>query len=146
MQWTVQYFIYHSQWWQSASPSENTLPGLLAYANCQQALQHKLALRADNAFRFNKCQLYLPSMNENVLVLCKHNYLDHHPQSLCQIKTFSIFNPFSWNLWLKGPLQMRTQEIIWYAESQFHQVLLQVNQANFIKQPMDCKKFSILSL
>ena len=28
MQWTVWYFIYHSQWWQSASLSKNTLPGL----------------------------------------------------------------------------------------------------------------------
>src|ERR1700679_4156392 len=51
MQWTVRYFIYHSQRWQSASRSENTLPGPLAYANCQQALWHNLALRADKAFR-----------------------------------------------------------------------------------------------
>jgi hypothetical protein len=51
MQWTVRYFLYDSQRWQSASRSENILPGPLAYANRQQALWHQLALRADKAFR-----------------------------------------------------------------------------------------------
>ena len=49
-------------------------------------------------------------------------------------KTLSIFNPFSLQLGPKGPLQMHTQEIIWYAESRFHAVLLDINQANVIKQ------------
>ena len=49
-------------------------------------------------------------------------------------KTLSIFNPFSLQLGLKGPLQMRTQEIIWYVESQFHAVLLEIDEANVIKQ------------
>jgi len=49
-------------------------------------------------------------------------------------KTLSIFNPFSLQSGPKEPLQMRMQEIIWYVESGFRQVLLQVDQANFIKQ------------
>jgi len=67
-------------------------------------------------------------------VLCKHNYLDHDPPSLCQIKLSQSSTLFFLQLGPKGPLQMWTQEIIWYAESQFHQVLLQVDQMNFIKQ------------
>ena len=51
MQWTVWYFIHHSQRWQSASESNNTLPGPLAYANHQSASWYELALRADKAFR-----------------------------------------------------------------------------------------------
>jgi hypothetical protein len=50
MQWTVWYFMYHSERWQLASHSENTLPGPLAYANRQQALWRELACRADTAF------------------------------------------------------------------------------------------------
>lgn len=49
-------------------------------------------------------------------------------------KTLSIFNPFSLQSGPKGPLQMRTQEIIWYAESRFRQVLLAIEEANVIKQ------------
>ena len=36
MQWTVRYFIHHSQQWQSASESNNTLPGPLA--DCQSCM------------------------------------------------------------------------------------------------------------
>jgi hypothetical protein len=49
-------------------------------------------------------------------------------------KTLAIYNPFSLQLGLKGPLQRHTQEIIWYAESQFQVVLLEIEQANIIKQ------------
>ena len=49
-------------------------------------------------------------------------------------KTLSIFNPFSLQSGPKGPLQMRVQEIIWYAESRFRRVLLELDQANFNKQ------------
>ena len=49
-------------------------------------------------------------------------------------KTLSIFNPFSLQSGPKGPLQMQVQEIIWYAESRFRRVLLELDQANFNKQ------------
>jgi hypothetical protein len=60
MQWTVRYFIHYSQQWESASSSENTLPGPLAYANRQQAVWHDLALRADNAFRLTNVDYISP--------------------------------------------------------------------------------------
>jgi hypothetical protein len=49
-------------------------------------------------------------------------------------KTLVIFNPFSLQSGPKAPLQIRTQEIIWYAESRFRRILLEIDQANFIKQ------------
>ena len=49
-------------------------------------------------------------------------------------KTLAIFNPFSLQLGPKGPLQKRTQEIIWYVESRFRQILLAIKQASLIKQ------------
>jgi len=49
-------------------------------------------------------------------------------------KSLAIFNPFSLQSGPKGPLQSRTQEIIWYAESRFRHVLLQIDRANFLKQ------------
>ena len=49
-------------------------------------------------------------------------------------KTLSIFNPFSLQSGPKGPLQLHTQDIIWYAESQFWAVLLEIEEANVIKQ------------
>ena len=49
-------------------------------------------------------------------------------------KSLSIFNPFSLQSGPKGPLQMRVQDIIWYAESRFRRVLLEIDQANLIRQ------------
>jgi hypothetical protein len=60
MQWTIQYFIYQSQWWQSAMDSENTLPGPLTYAYRQQAVWQQLALRADKAFRLTNVDYISP--------------------------------------------------------------------------------------
>ncbi|KAF8218677.1 hypothetical protein L208DRAFT_1216552, partial [Tricholoma matsutake] len=51
MQWTMRYFMYHSQKWRSALISDNTPPGSLAYAHRQQAVWYNLAFRADKAFR-----------------------------------------------------------------------------------------------
>ncbi|KAF8238553.1 hypothetical protein L208DRAFT_1241730 [Tricholoma matsutake] len=108
MQWTVQYFIHHSQWWQSASESNNTLPGPLAYANCQCASWYELALRADKVFRLTNADYISPFL--------------------------SVYSHFSLQSGPKVQLQRCAQEIIWYAESQFRQVLLEVDQANFVKQ------------
>ena len=69
MQWTVRYFIYHSEGWQSASHSENTLPGPLAYANRQRALWRELAFRADTAFTSANIDYISP-------LLCKLDHLD----------------------------------------------------------------------
>lgn len=60
MQWTVRYFIHHSQRWQLASESTNTLPGPLAYANRQHASWYELALRADQAFRSTNADYISP--------------------------------------------------------------------------------------
>lgn len=49
-------------------------------------------------------------------------------------KTLSIYNPFSLQSGPKGPLQSRLQEIIWYAESRFRRVLLEIDQASVLKQ------------
>jgi hypothetical protein len=60
MQWTVQYFIHQSQWWQSAMDSKNILPGPLAYAYRQQAVWQQLALRADTVFRLTNVEYISP--------------------------------------------------------------------------------------
>jgi hypothetical protein len=49
-------------------------------------------------------------------------------------KSLSVYSPFSLQSGPKVQLQRHAQEIIWYAESQFHRVLLEVDQANFVKQ------------
>jgi hypothetical protein len=46
----------------------------------------------------------------------------------------SVFNPFSLQSGPKGPLQMRTQQIVWYAESRFRQVLLHMEGASVSRQ------------
>jgi hypothetical protein len=69
MQWTVRYFIYHSEQWQLASHSENILPGPLAYANRQRALWRELACRADTVFTSANVDYISP-------LLCN---LDHLP-------------------------------------------------------------------
>ena len=60
MQWTMQYFIYHSQGWQSAAQSSNSPSGPLSYANCQHASWHKLAQRADKAFKLTNANYISP--------------------------------------------------------------------------------------
>ncbi|KAF8224315.1 hypothetical protein L208DRAFT_1312106 [Tricholoma matsutake] len=49
-------------------------------------------------------------------------------------KSLAIFNPFLLQLGPKGALQNWTQEVIWYAESRFRWVLLEIKQSNLIKQ------------
>jgi hypothetical protein len=49
-------------------------------------------------------------------------------------KCLSVFNPFSLQSGPKDPLQIHTQQIIWYAESRFRQVLLHMEAANLLKQ------------
>jgi hypothetical protein len=49
-------------------------------------------------------------------------------------KCLSVFNPFSLQSGPKDLLQIRTQQIIWYAESRFRQVLLHMEAANVLKQ------------
>ncbi|KAF8235196.1 hypothetical protein L208DRAFT_1257917, partial [Tricholoma matsutake] len=60
MQWTMRYFMYHSQKWRSALISDNTPPGSLAYAHRQQAVWYNLAFRADKAFRSTNVDYYSP--------------------------------------------------------------------------------------
>jgi hypothetical protein len=49
-------------------------------------------------------------------------------------KSLSVYSPFFLQLGPKVQLQRHAQEIIWYVESQFHWVLLEVDQANFVKK------------
>jgi hypothetical protein len=60
MQWTVQYFIYHSWRWQSAAQSGNSPPRPLSYANRQHASWHELAQRADKAFKSTNADYISP--------------------------------------------------------------------------------------
>ena len=48
--------------------------------------------------------------------------------------SLSVYSPFSLQLGPKVQCQRHVQEIIWYAESRFHQVLLEVEHANFVKE------------
>jgi len=48
--------------------------------------------------------------------------------------TLAIYNPSSLQSGPKGPLQLRTQEIVWYAESRFRRVLVEIQQASLMRQ------------
>ncbi|KAF8226944.1 hypothetical protein L208DRAFT_1299313, partial [Tricholoma matsutake] len=72
-----------------------------------------LAFRADKAFRSTNVDYHSPFMSN---------------------KSLAIFNPFSLQSGPKGALQNWTQEVIWYVESRFRWVLLEIKQSNLIKQ------------
>ncbi|KAF8225766.1 hypothetical protein L208DRAFT_1305072 [Tricholoma matsutake] len=107
--------MYHNQKWCSTLISDNTPPSSLAYAHHQQAVWYNLAFRADKAFRSTNVNYHSPFMSNKLL---------------------AIFNPFLLQSGPKGALQNQTQEVIWYAESRFWRVLLEIEQSNVIKQWM----------
>jgi hypothetical protein len=83
-----------------------------------------LAQRADKAFKSTNAD-YISPFWLQWSALCKHcaksvlsyvTWLSWSTTTICIMsnKTLAIFNLFSLQSGLKGPLQKQTQEIIWY--------------------------------